>query len=146
VNSETILQIGGILGGIAAIGQVGFSAWRWKRGGEQRKGQAEAAKAHLDVAQAEAAGPHVAQALELGNIGDAVAVQQGMINGMQDHIRFQDGIIEARDKRIKVLEDRLKERDDRIDELEKRLGLAEDNLNEARRMINAMRSTTQDEQ
>lgn len=139
------LQLGGILGGIAALSQVGFTAYKYKRGGEDRKGQAEAAKAHLDVAQAEAGLPHVQQALELGNLGEAVAVQQGMINGMQDHIRFQDELLASKDKRIETLENRLADRDKRIDELEQRLGQAEDNLQEARRMITDLRTTSRSE-
>lgn len=140
MSGDQWLQIGGILGGIAAIGQLTFTWWKYHRSGEDRKGQAEAAKAHLDVAQAEAGLPHVQQALELGNVGEAVAVQQGMINGMQDHIRFQDELLRQKDDRIRLLEERNREKDEKIDELEKRLGLAEDNLQEARRMIDALRT------
>lgn len=146
MNSDTLLQIGGVLGGVAAIGQMTFQYWKYRTSGEDRKGQAEAARAHLDVAQAEAGLPHVQQALEIGNIGEAVAVQQGMINGMQDHIKFQDDLLAAKDKRIELLEKRLADRDARIDELEARLGQAEDNLAEARRMITDLRTTSQTEQ
>lgn len=133
------------MGGLAAIGQMGFQWWKYHRSGEDRKGQAEAAKAHLDVAQAEAGLPHVQQALEIGNIGEAVAVQQGMINGMQDHIKFQDDLLAAKDRRIELLETRLAERDSKIEQLEKRLDLAEENLATAKRLIGELRSTSRSE-
>lgn len=142
-EGDTVLQIGAIIGGIVALGQLGLQAWKWFKGGEQRKSQAEAAKAHLDVAQAEAELPHIQESLKLGRVAEAVAVQQGMINGMQDHIRFQDEQLAAKDLRIKELEDRNREKDLKIDELEARLGNAEDNLAEARRMIDAIREDRQ---
>lgn len=145
MEGDTVLQVGAWIGGMVALGQLSLQSWKWFRGGEQRKSQAEAAKAHLDVAQAEAELPHIQESLKLGRVAEAVAVQQGMINGMQDHIRFQDEQLAAKDDRIALLEQRLADRDTRIDELEARLGQAEDNLAEARRMITDLRTASHNE-
>jgi len=140
-----VLQVGAWIGGLVAAGQLGFQWWKWQRGGEQRKSQAEAAKAHLDATQAESALPHVQRSLELGNVAEAVAVQQGIINGMQDHIRFQDEQLTAKDARIATLEQRLADRDAKIEQLERRLDLAEENLATAKRLIGELRSTSRNE-
>lgn len=145
MTGETVLQVGAWIGGLVAMGQLGFQAYKWKTGGEERKSQAEAAKAHLDVTQAEAALPHVQESLQLGNVAEAVAVQQGMINGMQDHIRFQDEQLVAKDARIELLEKRLAERDKKIEQLEHRLDVAEANLATAKRLIGELRTTSRNE-
>lgn len=139
------LQWAGLIGGIVALCQVAWQVYRGFKGGELRKSQAEAAKAHLDTAQAEASLPHIQRSLELGNVAEAVAIQQGIINGLRDHAKWQDGQIEERDGRIVELERRLTERDEKIEELAKRLISAEVSLATAKRLIGELRTTRYDE-
>lgn len=139
------LAIGGILGGIAAMGQLSYTAYKGWRGGELRKGQAEAAKASLDALQAEASLPHVTEALKLGNVAEAVAVQQQIINGLRDHASWQDEQLQAREEKIKQLEERLAARDQRINDLEERVSVAERSLAESRAIIDELRETSRTE-
>lgn len=140
------LALGGLLGGVAALGQLAYQAVKTWRGGELRKSQAEAAKASLDNLQAEASLPHVAESLKLGNVAEAVTIQQQVINGLREHAAWQDGQIKGRDDRIADLEARLEDRDRKIAELEKRLGLAETEVAAAKRIIGELRETSRAEQ
>lgn len=139
------LSTGGVLGGLIALGQLGWGIYKDRKGGALRKGQAEAAKVSLDVVQAEQSLPHVQESLRLGNVADAVAVQQQVINGLRDHAAWQDQQLQARDGRIGELERRLAERDRKIEELEQRLGVAEDALSTAKRLIGELRATSRQE-
>lgn len=141
-----ILSTGGVIGGAIAILQISHQVWKSYRGGELRKGQAEAAKATLDVTQAEASLPHVTESLKLGNVAEAVAVQQQVINGLRAHAEWADLQLQAKEKRIAELEDRLTARDLKIQELEDRLNVAEDSLNTAKRIIDELRETSRTEQ
>lgn len=140
-----ILAIGGILGGIAAMGQLAYTALKTHRGGELRKGQAEAAKVSLDNLQAEASLPHVTEALKLGNVSEAVSIQQQIINGLRDHASWQDDQIKARDEKITELEGRLSARDEKIRKLEERVTIAERSLAESRAIIDELRETSRTE-
>lgn len=140
------LSAAGGLAGIAALLQFGWGAIQSWRGGSVRRQQAEAVKATLDVEQAEQSLPHVAESLRLGNVGEAVTIQQQIINGLREHAAWQDEQLQRRDARIQELEERLEQRDNRIDELEKRLELAEEALTTARTIINDLRRTRSDEQ
>lgn len=129
----------GVLGGTLAIGQFLYGIWKDRKGGTLRKGQAEAAKATLDTAQAEASLPHVQESLRLGNVAEAVTIQQQIINGLRDHAAWQDSQLEACHAENDELRERLAERDRQIDELEARLSIAEGNLADARRIIDTLR-------
>lgn len=129
----------GLAGGCVAIGQFVYGIYKDRKGGVLRKGQAEAAKASLDTAQAEASLPHVQESLRLGNVAEAVAIQQQIINGLRDHAAWQDAQLEESHAREQELIRRLAERDQKIDELESRLSIAEGNLSEARRIIDGLR-------
>ena len=129
----------GIIGGALAVAQFLYSIYKDRSGGTLRKSQAEAAKASLDTAQAEAALPHVAESLRLGNVAEAVAIQQGIINGLRDHIAWQDRELEASHQEVVDLRSDLADRDARIDALEQRLESAEGNLRDARRIIDTLR-------
>lgn len=130
----------GVMGGVLAVAQFLYSVWKDKKGGATRKSQAEAAKATLDATQAEAALPHVQDQLRLGNVAEAVAIQQGVINGLRDHAAWQDKELEACHSENAALRDRLAERDAKIAELEKRLGEAEKALTIAKRLIGDLRA------
>lgn len=138
--SSELLSVGGVLGGVLALGQFGYGIWKDRKGGTLRKSQAEAAKASLDTAQAEAALPHIQDQLRLGNVAEAVAIQQGIINGLREHAAWQDGQLDEAHRREKALEDRLSERDAKIAELEQRLGEAEKALTIAKRLIGDLRA------
>lgn len=133
------LTITGAVGGVLAVAQFAWGAWKDHKGGALRKGNAEAAKATLDVAQAEASLPHVQESLRLGNVAEAVAIQQGIINGLREHAAWQDGQLDACHRENEDLRHRLAERDRQIDELEGRLTTAEGNLSEARKIIDQLR-------
>lgn len=133
------LSVGGILGGILAIAQFAYGVYKDRRGGALRKSQAEAAKATLDTAQAEAALPHVQDSLRLGNVAEAVAIQQGLINGLREHAAWQDQQLAESHAREAELAKRLTERDEKIAELERRLGEAEKALTIAKRLIGSLR-------
>lgn len=135
----------GLLGGIVAVGQLLWGIWKDQRGGALRKGQAEAAKASLDVAQAELSLPHVQESLKLGNLAEAVTIQQQIINGLREHAAWQDDQIKGRDSRITELEERLAARDEKVAALEERLNQAEEALNTARRIIDELRETSRSE-
>lgn len=139
------LSIGGMIGGIIAAAQLAWTIYKGHKGGELRKTQAEAAKASLDTLQAEASLPHVTEALRLGNVADAVAVQQQIINGLREHASWQDQQLILRDERIVTLEGRLSQRDKKIAELERRLTDAETSLNTAKRLIGELRQASRDE-
>lgn len=139
------LSAGGILGGCLAIAQFGYGIYKDRKGGTLRKSQAEAAKASLDTAQAEAALPHVQDSLRLGNVAEAVAIQQGIINGLREHAAWQDAQLEEAHARELELSRRLSERDGKIRELEKRLGEAEKALSTAKRLIGELRATSRSE-
>lgn len=130
----------GVIGGILAVAQFAYGVWKDRKGGALRKSQAEAAKATLDTAQAEAALPHVQDQLRLGNVAEAVAIQQGVINGLRDHAAWQDRELEACHTENAQLRDRLAERDAKIAELEQRLGEAEKALTIAKRLIGDLRA------
>lgn len=140
------LAMGGMAGGAVAVAQIVWQIVRDVKGGGLRQSQAEAAKTALDVTQAEASLPHVTEALRLGNVAEAVAVQQQIINGLRDHAAWADGQIKARDDRIAQLEQRLSDRDVRIEELEQRLDAAEASLRTARGIIDELRATSRAEQ
>lgn len=133
------LSTAGVLGGVLAVAQFTWGIIKDQRGGALRKGQAEAAKAILDTSQAEASLPHVQESLRLGNVSEAVAIQQQIINGLRDHAAWQDAQLEAAHQEAAELRARLAERDEKIDELEARLAIAEGNLGEARRIIDTLR-------
>lgn len=139
------LNYAGVTGGLLAVAQFGWAVWKDHKGGTLRRGSAEAAKATLDVAQAEASLPHVQESLRLGNVADAVAVQQQIINGLREHAAWQDEQLAIRDERIVTLEKRLSQRDRKIAELEKRLTDAETSLNTAKRLIGELRQASRDE-
>lgn len=139
------LAIGGILGGAAALGQLLHQTIKTWRGGELRKGQAEAAKASLDTMQAEASLPYVTEALKLGNVAEAVSVQQQLINGLRDHAAWQDEQLQSREKKIRELEERLAARDEKVRELEERVTIAEQSLAASRVIINELRETSRNE-
>lgn len=134
------LAIGGMIGGAVAIAQFAYGIWKDRHDGTLRKGRAEAAKQVLDAAQAEASLPHVQESLRLGNLDQAITIQQQVINGLREHAAWQDTQLALRDQRIAELEQRLKERDDQIDALEERLGIAEGNLADARHIIELLRA------
>lgn len=140
------LSAGGILGGIVVAGQLAWGIWKDQKGGALRKGQAEAAKATLDVSQAELSLPHVQESLKLGNVAEAVTIQQQIINGLREHAAWQDAQLSARDQRISDLEARLAARDAKVAELEDRLNAAEEALNTARSIIDELRATSLSEQ
>lgn len=144
-TAEQLLSTAGVLGGIVAACQFVYGIYKDRKGGALRKGQAEAAKATLDTAQAEAALPHVTEALALGNVQEAVAIQQGIINGLRDHAAWQDKELEDCHKENGELRRRLAERDGKIAELEKRLGEAEKALTIAKRLIGDLRATSRSE-
>jgi DNA repair exonuclease SbcCD ATPase subunit len=133
------LSLAGVLGGVLAVAQFGYGVWKDRQGGALRKSQAEAAKATLDTAQAEASLPHVQESLRLGNVAEAVSIQQQVINGLREHAAWQDAQLAEAHAEVEALRNALAERDRQIDELEKRLGLAEDNLQTARRIIDRLR-------
>lgn len=139
MNNNDYLAIGGVLGGVLALGQFLYGIYRDRAGGALRKSQAEAAKVSLDAQQAEASLPHVQESLRLGNLAEAVAIQQQVINGLRDHAAWQDAELVKCHAENAALIKRLAERDARIDELEERLGTAEDNLTAARRIIDTLR-------
>lgn len=139
------LSTGGVLGGLVVLAQLTYGIWKDHRGGAVRLGQAEAAKASLNVAQAEASLPHVQESLKLGNVAEAVAIQQQIINGLREHASWQDQQLETRDARIQELESRLTERDRKIEELERRLDDAEAALTTAKRLIGELRETSRGE-
>lgn len=139
MNTNDWLSTAGVLGGILAAAQFLYGVWKDRQGGVVRKSSAEAAKASLDTAQAEAALPHVQDSLRLGNVAEAVAIQQGIINGLREHAAWQDAQLEACHAENDDLRNRLAERDRQIDELETRLGLAEQHLGEAQRIIEGLR-------
>lgn len=136
------LSIGGVVGGLVALIQVAYTIYKDKASGALRKGEAEAAQATIEVAQAENALPHVAEALALGNVGDAVSVQQQVINGLRAHTTWLEEQLTLRDQREEELRKRLAERDAKIDELEARLTLCEDQLASARSIVNELRAST----
>ena len=140
------LATGGIAGGVLAVVQVAWGIIQDARGGGLRKSRAEAAKTTLDVTQAEASLPHVTDALRLGNVADAVAIQQQVINGLRDHAVWADEQIKSRDARIEELEARLASRDERIEELERRLDVAEAAVKDSRLIIDELRATSRAEQ
>lgn len=133
------LSTAGVLGGVVAMAQFVWSVHKDRAGGILRKGQAEAAKATLDTAQAEASLPHVQESLRLGNVAEAVAIQQQIINGLREHAAWQDEQLAACHTENEDLRTRLAERDRQIDELEGRLSAAEGTLAEARRIIDSLR-------
>jgi len=139
------LAAGGVIGGIVALGQLAWGIWKDHKGGTLRRSQAEAAKATLDVSQAEASLPHVQESLKLGNVAEAVSIQQQVINGLREHAAWQDAQLDLRDRRIMDLERRLSERDAKVEELERRLDEAEGALNTARNIINELRETSRSE-
>lgn len=126
--------------------QIAYALFKDYKGGGLRKSQAEAAKTSLDAAQAEASLPHVTEALRLGNLAEAVAIQQQVINGLRDHAVWADEQIKARDAKIADLETRLGDRDAKIEELERRLDIAEDSLKASRTIIDELRATSRAEQ
>lgn len=134
------LSIAGVIGGVLAVCQFGYGIWKDRKGGALRKSQAEAAKATLDTAQAEAALPHIQDQLRLGNVSAAVAIQQGIINGLRDHAAWQDEQLSESHQRELALSERLAERDAKIAELEQRLGEAEKALTIAKRLIGDLRA------
>lgn len=142
---NTWLSLAGTLGGVVAVVQIGYTIWKDRKSGALRKGQAEAAKASLDTAQAEQSLPHVQEALKLGNLSEAVAIQQTIINGLRDHAAWQDGQMVDLKAENDELRTRLSERDDKIKELEQRLGEAEESLNTAKRLIGELRETSRRE-
>lgn len=139
------LSVVGVIGGLVAVGQLAWAVYKDKSGGAIRKSQAEAAKATVDVAQAEASLPYVQESLRLGNVAEAVSIQQGVINGLREHATWQDEQLRLRDVRIEELEGRLASRDKKIEELEARLDEAEASLNTAKRLIGELRSTSREE-
>ena len=139
------LSTGGVLGGLVVFAQLAWGVWKDHKGGAVRKGQAEAAKASMDVAQAEASLPHVQESLKLGNLAEAVTIQQQVINGLREHAAWQDEQLVARDRRIMDLEERLAARDAKVEELERRLDTAEEALTTARNIINELRETSRSE-
>lgn len=145
MNSINWLSVGGVIGGLVALGQLVWGIYKDRKSGALRLGQAEAAKASLDAAQAEASLPYVEESLKLGNVAEAVSIQQGVINGLRDHAAWQDAQIVARDERITELERRLASRDEKIAELERRLEEAEKALTTARNLINDLRAVRQGE-
>lgn len=124
-----------------AVAQFAWQVHKDRKGGSLRKGQAEAAKATLDEAQAAASLPHVTRALELGNIAEAVSIQQQTINGLREHSVWQDEQLALRDLKIADLGRQIAERDDKIARLEERLDAAEEALSTARTIINELRAT-----
>jgi len=139
------LSAGGIVGGLLAVAQFGYGVYKDRKGGALRKSSAEAAKATLDTAQAEAALPHIQDQLRLGNVAEAVSIQQGIINGLRDHAAWQDKELEAAHAEAAELRHRLAERDRKIAELERRLTEAERALNTAKRLIGELRATSRSE-
>lgn len=135
----------GVATALGVGSQIVYALWKDLKGGGLRQSQAEAAKTSLDVAQAEQSLPHVQEALRLGNIAEAVSIQQQVINGLKDHALWADGQIKARDARIAELEARLADRDTKIEELEARLDVAEAAQRDARRIIDELRATSRAE-
>lgn len=135
------LAVGGIIGGVVAFGQLLWGIWKDHRGGALRKSQAEAAKASLDAAQAAQSLPYVAESLKLGNVTEAVAIQQQIINGLRDHAAWQDEQITQRDEKIAQLEGALKARDEKVAELETRVNAAEQEMATARGIIDELRAS-----
>jgi chaperonin cofactor prefoldin len=135
------LAVSGIIAGALAVAQFVWGVYKDRKGGTLRKSQAEASKASLDEAQAAASLPHVTKALELGNIAEAVAIQQGVINGLREHGLWQDQQLREAADREADLTRQLKARDDKIRDLESRLDRAEEHLDEARRIIGELRAT-----
>lgn len=139
------LVAGGLIGSVVVLLQLAYGIWKDHRGGAARLGQAEAAKATLDATQAEASLPYVQESLKLGNVAEAVAIQQQIINGLREHASWQDAQLEIRDNRVQELENRLAERDRKIEELERRLDDAEEALSTAKRLIGELRATSRGE-
>jgi chromosome segregation ATPase len=144
VNAELWVG-GGVLGAVFAGIQILYRMIQDARGGNVRRSRAEAAKMTLDVSQAEQSLPHVTEALRLGNVADAVAVQQQVINGLRDHAAWQDEQLRSRDAEIVDLRRRLTDRDARIEELEARVDVAERSLSSARAIIEELRQTSRTE-
>lgn len=136
------LSWAGLIGGLVAVGQLAYGIYKDRVSGAARLGQAEAAKATMDAAQAEASLPHVQESLRLGNVSEALSIQQQVINGLREHANWQDSQLALKDARIAELEERLTGRDRKIEELEKRLDQAEDALNTAKRLIGELRATS----
>lgn len=137
---------GGVLGGIIALSQLAYGIYKDRKDGTLRKGQAEAAKASLDTMQAEASLPYVTESLKLGNVAEAVAVQQQIINGLREHAAWQDARLEECHQENQELRDRLAARDEKVRELEERVLAAEGSLGVARQIIDELRETSRTEQ
>jgi len=137
--TEHIVPWFGALTGVAALLTIAYRMWTDHRSDTSRKGQAEAAKAVLDVNQAEAALPHVQRALELGNVSEAVTIQQQLLNTLRAHIAWQDEELEKRHQEIMSLRGEVAQRDALIEELVVRVDEAEKKLSEARQFIETLR-------
>lgn len=140
------LATGGVLGGIVALSQLAYGIWKDRKGGTLRRSQAEAAKASLDTLQAEASLPHVTESLKLGNVAEAVAVQQQIINGLREHAAWQDARLEEAHAENRELRERLAARDAKVQELEERVTIAEANLAASRAIIDELRETSRAEE
>lgn len=148
MDGDVLLSIGGILGGAAAIGTLLREVWQYRAGDGDRRARAEAAKASLDVAQAEASLPMVQESLRIGNVAQAVTLQQQVMNGLREHMAWQDEQMLAKDQRIEFLENRDEQRVKRIDQLEthlqtleKQLRSVEEQLAVARGIIDDLRGS-----
>lgn len=125
---------------LVAVGQFLWAIYKDRKSGALMKGSAEAAKASLDAVQAEQSLPHVQESLRLGNVAEAVAIQQQIINGLREQVAWQDSQLGDARRDNEDLRARLADRDAKIDELERRLGVAEHELKDARRIIDGLRA------
>lgn len=129
----------------ALVGAIGICVqgfWRlytYLTSREQQHDQSLADRVQMEALQAEISAPHILEQLQLGNIKDAVSMQQTVITGLYAHARWQDEQIIERDRRIADLEDEIRRRDTRVEELERRVTSAERNLKVARRIIDQFR-------
>lgn len=135
----------GGLAGLAALIQIVWRIVSDRKAQVNQKGAAEAAKASLDSVQAEASLPHVVESLRLGNLSEAVAVQQQIINGLREHVAWQSQQLEQAVEREAQLAERLAARDAKIAELEERLTAAENLLDQARKIIDGLKTTVKNE-
>jgi len=134
--NETVLTWLGGGGFVIGMAQLVAGLYKDRKSRTAQKGQAEAAKATLDAAQAEAAMPHVQESLKLGNVSEAVAILNQVINGLREHAAWQD-------ERLEEAHAEIRRRDEKIATLEERLNEADGLLAAARKIIDELRAPEQ---